>query len=610
MDRAVVAKRGIGTGSVVLVLLAVNLVANYWRAQEFGLYDDDYLFTLPPMSWGWVELWDMWVYAVTTLPQGRPIWWVVNPTFAWLLGFLPTLTWSYVFGLLLSTTAAVALYRFFLRFVSPLGAVSGALFYLLFPPDTSKVIIMHQVAFQFTTLMLLGALGLYLSRWKWWSYGVLTAVLLTFEPYFLPFVLAPMLIRWDSVRAFLVESLRHGAICSGVFVAVMLLRHWAGDDRTSEMVADLGTLIFRVVTAPGIGMWAVLETMVGRPWGMLVTAGAVEYVVMGVIAIGLYRFLRASDRDLIPLETGRLWQFFWAGIALAAITYVYRFHDWYYPPVKVVGRVSGLHQAAAMGFALAVGCGVDLSRGCLAKWKEVWRLCLVALAIYLGLLVGFFQRVQEAEYVEGWEFQRGFWKDIIAGAGDVEADEMVIVDLDGALAVADADEVGTAGFRFQRLAMPGNALTDFAKMPPGWEASERMRGVFRGSNITLDDEGIRIDRSAHPLDGSIVIFRFNGRNWARSNEPIVIAGRLFRPRVAELEALSAAETTELFDRVFLEGDLRVKRPELDDVNYEGVTKRRARKRERDLAKQREREKRPNKNGKRPDLMEFPARPAR
>jgi hypothetical protein len=164
---------------------------------------------------------------------------------------------------------------------------------------------------------------------------------------------------------------------------------------------------------------------------------------------------------------------------------------------------------------------------------------------------------------------------------------VVLVDLDSVHEFEGNDEVGTAGFRMHRLAAPGDALSDFAMMPMGWKANWNMKGVFQNVPTSLVKGGVRIElpswEEVWPVvrDGEFVLFRFDGRHWLRSGDPIVLAGRMLTPRAVVPGTDTQAVTTPIYDRIFRTGEARVDRPELDGEFNPRAAERRERKRERE-----------------------------
>ena len=66
------------------MILVVKFVADYLYFNRFGVYEDDYLFTLIPANWNLTHLYANAVYAIQHWPQGRPGWWLINPALTWL----------------------------------------------------------------------------------------------------------------------------------------------------------------------------------------------------------------------------------------------------------------------------------------------------------------------------------------------------------------------------------------------------------------------------------------------------------------------------------------------------------------------------------------------
>ncbi len=542
----------------LLILAGVNFVGNYFYSGEFGLYDDDYYFTLPLFTDSFGDLVESWKLALTTWPQGRPIWWVLNPLQAWLIGQAGGLAAGYTLGFVLSSVTAWIVFRFFRRFVSPGGALVGAIFFVLFPPDTSKMILMHQVAFQVTTMFLIGAMSLYLSGYRAWSYAAAVLILLTFEPYFLPFGFVPLLL-WMPWQKMLVRLAVHGLICGVILGGVLALRRLIGDPRMADVLGEPSTVLWRAMVAPLYGMTASAETFVSRLGPVIQTADAVTWAMGVLIAVAIFFAMRWAWRESSGEDRriGRLLWWSFAGFALATISYVYRFHDWYFPPVMVIGRVSGLHQAAALGFGLCVAGladGAALIGGSRRNWLGT--LGQAVTAGYFSMLVLFGLLVQQTEYVRAWELRTTFFKDVLGELANLRGEDYVLVDLNSVARLPLDERPETAGFGAMAFMSPGTAFEQFAAMPEGWTAANRLRKLDRSVEPTIEGDGVRLNDEMYvgdaPLirNGNFVLFAYEDGHWRRQAGPLFLENQYFWPRRSPVVDVGGLELTETYEMVF------------------------------------------------------------
>ena len=96
-------------------------------------------------DWGYLFSW----------PQGRPIFWILTDTWIWLGYKLGGISGLYFGAFLLQWICSFFVLKLLLRLLPFVPAFLGAIFFAVFPPDTSKQIIMHQVVFPWMTICLL-----------------------------------------------------------------------------------------------------------------------------------------------------------------------------------------------------------------------------------------------------------------------------------------------------------------------------------------------------------------------------------------------------------------------------------------------------------------------
>src|SRR5260221_4676092 len=163
-------------GYAIFWIAVVLLIANYLFANHFGIYDDDYIWvmTLPPMDWNFSHtlgeikrIWPEWV----SVYQGRPLGFSLNILMAFYSGKLPSLVWGYAVGYGIFLTNGVLLFIFARRLMPWTGALVAVLCYVTFPPDASKVILMHRQLHLSMTFLLI-ALLLYQQKRMVWAYLV------------------------------------------------------------------------------------------------------------------------------------------------------------------------------------------------------------------------------------------------------------------------------------------------------------------------------------------------------------------------------------------------------------------------------------------------------
>ena len=119
------------------------------------------------------------------------------------LSFLTTHGGNTVGGYLVSfviiTINGFLMFRLLSRVLSPFAGFIGAMTLILFPIDTSRQILMHQAALLLPMTILLIALLCYVGGRKAVAFILAGTLLLTYESFYLPFLIAPLL-TWESSR--------------------------------------------------------------------------------------------------------------------------------------------------------------------------------------------------------------------------------------------------------------------------------------------------------------------------------------------------------------------------------------------------------------------------
>jgi hypothetical protein len=402
------------------------------------------------------------------------------------------------------------------------------------------VLLMHYMHFQITLLLLLLALVLYRSRRAAWSYLVLFVSLITYEPYFLIFLLAPFLLTGLVWRDRLIRLVVHGAVCTGIFVAVMGIRLALGDGRTAQVAGNFEVFLKNAVTAPIYGLATGLITIMSRVGETLVDLTPVGFVWVVLWTAGISLFLRLlrSDGPYQPAGSGRndyqaMAYFFLLGLAMAAIAYVYRFYPWYFPPIHTSGRLSHVHQPSALGYCLMLAVGVDWVAAILGARRTARRLAGVLAALILALLVVFGIRVQQESYVDEWEASLQYWTDLIDVTADLDADTPVVVDL---RTIPNPE----AGRRLPGARTPWWRQWDIKTLARLEERDSpdapETRAVWHLSEMIPSHPGVRLrvfeeegEKDLELRDGGFALVSYDGGRWVRSDKAFVIGAHSVLP---------------------------------------------------------------------------------
>jgi hypothetical protein len=468
----------------------------------------------------------------------------MNPMIAWLCGQTGSLVAHQAVLALSITLAAFLVYRLCLRFVASGPALCAALLFALYPVDASKPIIMHTTNYFLVLVITLGALSAYLSRWRPISYLLAVLVLLTYEPYFLLFALFPFV-------AFLVEHrrpdwqlLRHWAILAVVLISVLLIRRHMGEKRSGELLAHLPDYLHKALSAPFIGTWTALKMMVERPWEALRHGSGPVWLVTGLAWATLHWLHNAfRGTPALPQEEphqrldGRsLGLFASLGGAFVLVPYLYRWHSDYYPPIVTLGRLSALHLPSAIGASMVLAAGAE---ACRRHMQGIAGVLQAGLSFYFALLVGVGFHIQRVEYVQNWEQQREFWRQLIALAPDAGENTVIVLDIAPPTDTPVDPRPYTRGFPVFWLATyPYNFLETINEYPSLWKKPPRVHAVWDGMVAEQQSDGVLIQspswrsRSSWPVlrDGNFIWLEWRGSQLVRRTDSVLIAGYRLIPQ--------------------------------------------------------------------------------
>ena len=230
----------------------VVFVSHFLLCSKFGIYEDDYILVLPTFSWSSFD----WLRTITSdflnPPQGRPLYYFAQHT----LSFLTTHGGNTVGGHLVSfviiTINGFLMFRLLSRVLSPLAGFVGAMTLILFPIDTSRQLLMHQAALLLPMTILLAALLCYVGGRRVIAFILAGTLLLTYESFYLPFLIAPLL-AWESSRKMIKRIVVHLMVFFLIAGGIFFLRGLFGEERARSTVENLGGAVPKILTACTLG---------------------------------------------------------------------------------------------------------------------------------------------------------------------------------------------------------------------------------------------------------------------------------------------------------------------------------------------------------------------
>ena len=554
--------------SACFFLGGIIWLANFIHAGSFGIYEDDYIMVLPAIGRSFSELLSAnWGYLFSW-PQGRPIFWILTDTWIWLVYKLGGINGLYLGAVLLQWICSFFVLKLLLRLLPFVPAFLGAVFFVLFPPDAGKQIIMHQAVFPFTTLCMIGFFALFQKRKYLLASLALLAIGLNYEPYLLVSLGCGFLLLAHTPNKSICKTLLAPFLMTvGVLMAVLVLRQVIGESRAVEVLGDPLGPILRGLASLFIGPFYLVVITLGRSTQALLYASWDERMAWAVTAglvIFLLRSLELGDKEKSPNteNTNRRWLLA-AGVVMMVAPYFYRFHADYYPPTLNIGRLSSLHQVSALGASLLLALLIDFSLKS-AQRNRTW--ILAGWAIWITAFVPLGLRIQTSQYVKSATLQREFWLELASQIGDWKPGFPILVDYDSGESDGREWRPATEGFRALWLTnYPNRCLADFFVLPSGWPTrwpdSPGVYAYDQGMSQWLVPGGLAMTSSyTHSRENPLVIrpgrflyFRWEKGRLVRSNQPIQVLDQEFAPLKNEggqnwLEPVYTRLGADLFER--------------------------------------------------------------
>jgi len=547
-----------------LLIGAVVWLANFIHAGFFGIYEDDYIMVLPAIGRSFSELLSAnWEY-LCGWPQGRPLFWVINDTGCWLLYHLGGLNALYFFGFALQLAVGIAVFHFLLRFFNFTPSFLGAVFFGVFPADTSKQLIMHQTLLPLMTLFILAAINL-IGKQKWVAcLIVLFFICLTFEPYLLVFVGAGLLFhRNKNKKYFNILYLTPPLMIVLVLFFAFAIRKSLGEARVTSLISDPWGPLQNALLSLMIGPLNLILITISRSWQVLVQSDWTERMGWGVVALAIAFFLLENNRYMQKSRKkggqSESWWLLAGGVAMTMIPYAYRFIPDYFPPVVNIGRLSSLHQVSALGASLVLAWLIQKT----LKMHTNTKVLLLAWVFWVTSFVAFGMRIQTSQYVKSANLQRTFWLDVACQIGDWRPGMPILIDMNSYETNQRDWRPGTEGFPSHWIYNYSNkVLADLFVLPKDWPKNwPEAPGVYaydRKVQPWIKDGGLAMAVSyIHSQESPLVIFpgRFLYFHWeqgrlVRTQKPIVADGKEFYPKIAKGNYWMEPAYTKLGSNIF------------------------------------------------------------
>lgn len=549
---------------VVLLLAAVTFVTHFLLLTQFGLYEDDYFYTLSVFGWDWPTWWAQVQDAILHPIQGRPLNHAVRRTLFFLSLNHGGLQSAYLVSWALVTVNAMLMFCFVRRILSPRAALAAALLFIVYPIDTSRQMLMHMSDLHLGALILLVALNLYACNRPWSAFGVAALGLVNYESFYLPFLAAPFLLaskendRWPRL-------VRHGLLFFGIAGGVLLARKLLGESRASEMIGGLGDVVGRMLSAGPIGAWQSLKALSLRPLDALLHAAPYAWMLgFGISLLAWWWLTRtpaneSPDRDQ-PSNASLGWI---AGGAVLAwfISYLLSFREGYYPPIVSIGRLTGVHTPGTFGAAMLAGVLAEFA-GRLHPHHLRTALAVVFAGL-IGFSAAFGIEVQRSEYAAHWTKQVAFYRSMVELVEDLREGELIVLDAEGDASVLPI----TQGFpRFGTVNYTPLAIAKYFTWPEAWRTVPQIAVLWNECPVQPVAQGLalfsppwRYKPAASPndlpkdipvaRDGQFIYLTAQNGRLRRLSGPVSIRGHVLTARAQAVDVIPTLDTSPLFKQL-------------------------------------------------------------
>jgi hypothetical protein len=393
--------------------------------KKFGFYEDDYNFIAEGFNQSLNEALTSTMNFFRGWVQGRPLSVALNH----LAGYFSkssSLIQLFIFAFCIQFANLLLLKEVLSKKGFTLGAIFGVLVLLFIPTDSTRILVHHSFLIHLSEFFILSAVLLLEKNKLFWGYFFSILALLTYETFFLIFILFPFVSLTGSTDR-RKRWAQHLLICFALIGASLLIRYSIGETRVSVLSqSPISSLVTKVLTSPFIGFTTVVQHTLETPVKMLqlyISQNRLDFVILcfGLISIGIIGLIKSDKTSFFNLKLmpskftiNQFVKNLFLVIGMIFIAYVHSpLSEGRFPPAQTSGRLSSTHSAAILGFSVLFCLFVEL----------VYRNILAAnqkkLAVLLGVLVSiFFSGLYlkaidiQKDYAQSWKIQKSFWNNV------------------------------------------------------------------------------------------------------------------------------------------------------------------------------------------------------
>jgi hypothetical protein len=550
-------KPGKDTAPTLLAWLILGIVifcAHFVLVSQFGVYEDDFFYVVPWLHASSSKLWNFGLSSLLHPSQGRPF---LAPAQALLanLGFkIGGLEFCHLISFFVLWLSAILLYQLLRPKLGRAAALIGGFVLVLFPLDTSRQIIMHQMATLIPMAALLWCILLYRARQFVAAYILAAMLLLTYESTYLPFLIAPVFLDTE-LRSFFRRFSLHLVIWAVIAAGVFSIRAFLGESRATQTVSGISEFLPKIVQASAIGPAYGLLALLTRPVDSLFHSTAEGYLLAAICG-GLVYLALCRSRDITTEPTQQalpIWLIAGSGLLVWVIAYLLSFRPDYFPPVVSIGRLSAQHNVAGLGAAVVTACGYAfLAKRLKAKGRTVSD---IVVALFAAGLVAFGYHIQDAEYVGSWKQVRSFWLRLFPLIQDARPGDVIVFQFDdtkhGIVPI-------TKGFTQHEMAVYYSlAFPRFVTWThPGFKSptfhgyADYTRIIRKSDEAIIESPSFDPTAFAHVREDNLIFLQSTKGKLRRLAGPIVLQGVELYARPQDTSIVDGVKPSSLFWELF------------------------------------------------------------
>ncbi|MFO7658917.1 MAG: hypothetical protein R6W78_17790 [Bacteroidales bacterium] len=351
----------------------------------------------------------------------------------------------YIFGSLLIFLNSCLLYYFVKHFMSlPIASLTTLLF-ILYPADTTKLLLIHIFQLQLSLTFVLIAFNLYAARRNMPAFIFAFCSLLTYENAFLPFLAAPLFIyEWDKKQ--IKRFALHIVVCLSLIFILLLLRKILGESRASEIegIETVKKIFMSLLVGPIISLYSFIN-MFGDVFSSM---SLIKWIfITGIILFSVWMIFSARfdfsskvikahifDASIFKITLEGYYSFYHSLKLIIASLFMlmcsYLFSFTHFPPLALYGRTTSVHLASSIAGSIFIALIINIIYLVIYKNKHLkpWFLN-VLIVIFLSLLLSRGFLIQK-DFTESWKEQKQFWREIVNTTADSKENTIILVQAD------------------------------------------------------------------------------------------------------------------------------------------------------------------------------------